>query len=126
MDMCLKIRLEQKLSTPFRIVYRGEKYIDKSLVSLLFSDLKRKDKKEAMYFRCSIKKRNGSVIIYFKGLSNKEIGEQLYLSEKTVKNYATNLFRKINVNDRVHATIVAIENQVEEYYQSKLEASNRD
>ena len=50
-----------------------------------------------------------------KGLSNKEIGEQLYLSEKTVKNYATNLFRKINVDDRVQATIIALQNNIEDY-----------
>lgn len=56
-----------------------------------------------------------------KGFSNKEIGEQLYISEKTVKNYATNLFKKINVDDRVHAAIVAIENNIDEYYRSKYE-----
>lgn len=104
-----------------RMVHKGEKYIDKSLVSILFSDIKIKDKKEAKLLD-KLSKREVEVLIQIsKGLSNKEIGEQLYLSEKTVKNYATNMFRKINVEDRVKATILAIDNKIEEYYINKYE-----
>ena len=104
-----------------KTVYEGEKYIDKSLVSLLFSGIKSKDKKKSSVLD-SLSKREIDVLIKIsKGLNNKKIGEQLYLSEKTVKNYATNLFRKINVNDRVQATILAIENNIEEYYKLKYE-----
>ena len=104
-----------------RMVHKGEKYIDKSLVSILFSDIKIKDKKEGKVFD-KLSKREIEVLIQIsEGLSNKEIGEQLYLSEKTVKNYATNIFRKINVEDRVKATILAIDNKIEEYYINKYE-----
>lgn len=37
------------------------------------------------------------------GLSNKEISEQLYISEHTVKNHITRIFQKLNVNDRAQA-----------------------
>lgn len=43
-----------------------------------------------------------------KGYSNKEIAKELFLSEKTVKNHVSNLFRKINVTDRTKAAIYAI------------------
>jgi DNA-binding NarL/FixJ family response regulator len=102
-----------------RTVYDGEKYIDKSLVSLLFADIKDKGKKTNNLLD-SLSQREVEVLLKIsKGYSNKEIGEQLFLSEKTVKNYATNLFRKINVSDRVHATIFAMENTASEYYKSK-------
>jgi len=105
-----------------RIVHKGEKYIDKSLVSLLFSDIKIKMKREPSILD-KLSRREVEVLIKIsKGLSNKEIGEQLFLSERTVKNYATNLFRKINVEDRVRATILAIENNIEDYYTIKYEA----
>ena len=104
-----------------RIIQMGEKYIDKSLVSILFSDIKIKDKKVPSILD-NLSRREIEVLMKIsRGLSNKEIGQQLYLSEKTIKNYATNLFRKINVDDRVQATILAIQNNIEEYYINKYE-----
>ncbi|MBV7271980.1 response regulator [Clostridium thailandense] len=104
-----------------RMVYKGEKYIDKSLVSLLFSDIKGKNKNIVSILN-SLSKREVQVLANIsKGFSNKEIGEKLYLSEKTIKNYATSLFKKINACDRVQATIFAINNNIDEYYESKFE-----
>lgn len=37
------------------------------------------------------------------GLSNKEISEQLFISEHTVKNHITRIFQKLTVNDRLQA-----------------------
>ena len=117
----LKDSAGEEIVNAIRTVYMGEKYIDKSLVSILFSDIKIKDKKESNILD-KLSKREVEVLIKIsEGLSNKEIGEQLYLSEKTIKNYATNLFRKINVEDRVKATILAIENNIKEYYINKYD-----
>lgn len=102
-----------------RTVCGGEKYIDKSLVSLLFADIKGKGKKTNSLLDTLSQREIEVLLKISKGYSNKEIGERLFLSEKTVKNYATNLFRKINVSDRVHATIFAMENSAAEYYKSK-------
>ena len=41
------------------------------------------------------------------GLSNKEIGHQLHLSEKTVKHYVTNILQKLHVRNRVEAALLA-------------------
>ena len=41
------------------------------------------------------------------GLSNKAIGQQLYLSEQTVKHYVTNIFQKLHVHNRVEAALLA-------------------
>ncbi len=41
------------------------------------------------------------------GLSNKEIGQQLYLSEKTVKHHMTNILGKLQVRNRVEAAMLA-------------------
>ncbi len=41
------------------------------------------------------------------GQSNKEIGQQLFLSEKTVKHYMTNILQKLHVRNRVEAALLA-------------------
>ena len=41
------------------------------------------------------------------GFSNKEIGQQLYLTEKTVKHYMTNILQKLHVRNRVEAALLA-------------------
>lgn len=42
------------------------------------------------------------------GFSNKEIGERLFISEKTAKTHVANLLRRIAVKDRTAAAILAV------------------
>ena len=42
------------------------------------------------------------------GKSNREIAQELFLSEKTVKNHITNLLRKLGVQDRTQAAVLAL------------------
>ena len=44
------------------------------------------------------------------GMSNRDIAEELYISEKTVKNHVSSILRKLSVNDRTQAVIVALKN----------------
>lgn len=44
------------------------------------------------------------------GMSNRDIAEELYISEKTVKNHVSSILRKFSVNDRTQAVIVALKN----------------
>lgn len=42
------------------------------------------------------------------GLTNREIGERIHLSEKTVKHYITNILQKLQVRSRVEAALLAV------------------
>ena len=46
------------------------------------------------------------------GLSNKEIGSRLLLSDKTVKNHVANIFVKLGVNARTQVAIYALRNGI--------------
>ena len=48
------------------------------------------------------------------GLLNKEIAAMLNISERTVKNHISNIFKKIDVSDRTQAAVFAIKNGIVE------------
>lgn len=115
----LKESAGSEITNAIRLVYSGEKYIDKALVKIIFSDIKNSYNKEKSILD-SLTDRELSILFEISsGLRNKEMAEKLFLSEKTIKNYVTNVFRKVGVEDRVQATIFAINNNIEEYFYSK-------
>jgi DNA-binding NarL/FixJ family response regulator len=48
------------------------------------------------------------------GLSNAEIGRELYIGETTVKTHVTHLFQKLDVRDRVQAVVLAYQSGIVE------------
>lgn len=56
-------------------------------------------------------KREGEILqLLTDGQSNRKIAETLEISEKTVKNHVSSLFKKLQVNDRTQAVVMAIKN----------------
>lgn len=54
-------------------------------------------------------KRESEVLrLLAEGMSNKSIGEHLFISEKTVKNHVSSILQKLDVNDRTQAVINSI------------------
>ena len=87
-------------------VYEGESYIEPSLTPILKNKIiERKAANEVLT------KREIEVLkLLAEGLFNKEIAYNLSISEKTVKNHVSNIFRKIGVADRTQAAVYAIRN----------------
>ena len=50
------------------------------------------------------------------GMFNKEIATSLNISERTVKNHISNIFKKIDVSDRTQAAVFAIKNNLIKLY----------
>ena len=48
------------------------------------------------------------LLLIARGLSNADIAAELYLSEGTIRNYASALFNRIGVQDRTQAAIAAL------------------
>jgi DNA-binding NarL/FixJ family response regulator len=59
-----------------------------------------------------------------RGLSNTEIGQELYISDTTVKTHITHILQKLNLRDRVQAVVLAYETGV--FETDSQPTSNRD
>lgn len=93
-------------------VYRGEKYIDKTMLPVWNDTVKNvKSVPEEKLTRRELE----VLKLLSEGLYNKEIAYKLSISEKTVKNHVSNIFRKIGVFDRTQAAVYAIRNNILEY-----------
>jgi len=94
-------------------VVQGEVCIHPTLSGILVQDLKVKDKYSENVIGNNLTKREYEVIrLISKGFNNKEIAIDLYISEKTVKNHVSNIFKKIKVTDRTQAALYGIRHNI--------------
>ena len=96
-------------------IINGESYIQPSLLPALNSRLINRDvDKEKLD---SLTKRELEILTQVAGgMFNKEIASNLNISERTVKNHLSNIFKKIDVSDRTQAAVFAIRNNIVELY----------
>jgi two-component system, NarL family, nitrate/nitrite response regulator NarL len=93
-----------------RGVYAGEAYVTPSLAATLLAEMQnvRHAATPAAGPLDDLTERERQILEHVAaGLSNKEIAQRLFLSEKTVKNYMTNILQKLQVRNRVEAALVA-------------------
>lgn len=104
-----------ELKRAINAVYDGENYIQASLIPTLNSRLVKRDiDKDKIN---SLTSREREVLVQVaNGMFNKEIAMNLNISERTVKNHLSNIFKKIDVSDRTQAAVFAIKNSVIDIY----------
>lgn len=92
-----------------RLVLAGESYVPPALAASLLTDLgKTGGTNRSANARDELTQREVNILeLLAKGMSNKEIGEKLFLTEKTVKHYVTNILQKLQVHNRVEAALLA-------------------
>ena len=97
------------------IVKEDENYIQPSLIPSLNSRLINRDiDKEKLE---TLTKRELEILAQVSsGMFNKEIAVNLNISERTVKNHISNIFKKIDVSDRTQAAVFAIRNNIVKLY----------
>lgn len=96
-------------------VVDGETYIQPSLIPEL--NAKRISKNEDDSKISDLTKRELEVLkLLSVGMYNKEIAEKLEISERTVKNHVSNIFKKLEVTDCTQAAVFTIRNNLIQIY----------
>lgn len=100
-----------ELINAIKIVMNDGSYIQPDMIPLLNSRMvvRNTDKEKIK----SLTKRELEVLLLVSdGMFNKEIADKLDISERTVKNHISSIFRKIDVVDRTQAAVFAIRNSL--------------
>lgn len=110
----LKDAESSSLIKAIRDVHAGESYIHPSLAASLVKEFNKKGKMDEDEFKKErLTRREYEVLsLIAEGKNNKEIADTLFISEKTVKNHVSNIFKKIDVNDRTQAAIYAYKHNI--------------
>ena len=99
------------LKNAITIVEDGETYVEPSLTTEVNSNLVKRDVVKDKLEELTVRELEVLKMLA-KGLLNKEIAVTLNISERTVKNHVSNIFKKINVSDRTQAAVFAIKNNI--------------
>ena len=107
----LKDSESSELKKAINAVINGESYIQPKLIPALNNRLVARDvDKDKIDL---LTDRELEVLIQVaNGKFNKEIATFLNISERTVKNHISNIFKKIEVSDRTQAAVFAIKNDI--------------
>ncbi|QWF20981.1 response regulator transcription factor [Nocardioides sp. LMS-CY] len=107
----LKTTPPAELSAGIRAVHAGEMLFARSVVRRLVETFVRQPPTPtASGVLSSLTEREVEVLrAIARGLSNAEIGAELYLAETTVKTHVARILAKLNLRDRVQAVVVAYE-----------------
>lgn len=84
----------------------GESLLDPEMTERLFRKIRGEAEEDPLLGRLSPQERRILDLIA-EGLTNREIAEELYLAEKTVKNYVSNLLSKLEMRRRSEAAAYA-------------------
>lgn len=89
-----------------RKVYSGEPILSPAVTGKLMEQL---SNPTPLPDNCGLSDREMEILHYVvQGSSNREIGTSLFISEKTVKNHLSSIYRKLSVDDRTQAALKAV------------------
>ena len=99
----LKNMSPSKLVTTIRSVQRGESALSRSMTLRLMEELSRTEGPRRLgdHWLEKLTRREREILrVLASGMTNREIGEQLHISENTVKYHVHSILEKLNLSDR--------------------------
>jgi DNA-binding NarL/FixJ family response regulator len=106
----LKDTPRQKIVEAIRGTMEGKSFVDPAVAGKLLNQVASKQTQPTSILAEKLTERELDVLrLIAKGINNSEIANQLHLSEGTVRNHVSAILEKLNVSDRTHAAVIAIQ-----------------
>ncbi|MFG3256985.1 response regulator [Streptomyces sp. NPDC048172] len=97
-----------ELLTAIRTVASGTSLLDPQATARVMSRIRARERQSAPPELARLSPREREVLeLIGEGLTNRQIGERLFLAEKTVKNRISSILSKLGVGRRVQAAVIA-------------------
>jgi DNA-binding NarL/FixJ family response regulator len=90
-----------------RSVAEGHSLLDPAVTQRVLDRLRQGGPSEPDELRALTPQERRILELVTEGLTNRQIGEQLFLAEKTVKNYMTSILSKLGLQRRAQAAVLA-------------------
>ncbi len=95
-----------------KTVHKGDLWVERKLVGKIINGVEssafENTQQEKLIPNILTAREQDVLVILVRGLSNKEIAQELYISEKTVKSHLSKIFRKLDVGCRLEAILFAL------------------
>jgi two-component system NarL family response regulator len=100
-----------EVATAIRAVAGGQSLISPAMASKLLTEfatlVKREDRQQVPAPRLTDRELEVLRLVA-RGLNNKDVAKQLYISENTVKNHVRNILEKLQLHSRMEAVVYAV------------------
>jgi two-component system response regulator DevR len=97
-------------------VGRGQYLLDPAVTSRVLAKVRQARRQERAHAFGELNRQELEILAHVaEGLTNREIGARLALSEKTVRNYVSTILSKLDLTSRAQAAAYAARNRIEDY-----------
>ena len=97
-------------------VARGEASLDPAVTQRVFQEVRKAVREEEASAFSSLSQQERMVLkLVSEGKTNRDIAQNLFLGEGTVRNYVSSILSKLNVSNRAEAAAYAVEHNLKDY-----------
>ena len=110
----LKDAEAEEVAAAVRAAFAGEVHLDPAVARLLAQRMRQRKSPEEALAEPLTDREKDVLNLLGQGMSNKEIGSKLFITERTARTYVSNILGKLGLTSRTQAALYAVEHKLVE------------